>query len=327
MPLRRTDVPLDSLLESFTDPWVVLDPAGGLIFGNRAARALLGDDPARWSGQPIEAVLEARRREGRTIPVELERTPIEAAGRPLVLARMRSDPEGIAQVRDEFLSTLAHELRTPLQSMLGWTQWLRTPAPRDEATVARALEVIERNIRRQAEVIDGLIDLAEILSGPLRLDVRTVRADVLLSAILDRFAEQARGQGIRIVRAVEGAEVPVLTDPDRLERVLERLVANALRFTPRGGEVEVEASTIGSFLRIAVRDTGVGIDPVLLPHLFDDARMADESLAAQWPGVRLSVVRRLIELQGGNVSAHSEGIGRGASFVVSLPLSESARRS
>ena len=321
MPLRRTDIPLDSLLESFTDAWVVLDPAGALIFANQAARALLGDDPAQWTGQPVEEVLEARRREGRAVPVELERTPIEAARRPLILARMRTEPEGIAQLRDEFLSTLTHELRTPLQSMLGWTQWLRTPAPRDEATVARALEVIEKNIRRQAEVIDGLIDLAEILSGPLRLDVRAVRAAAILDSVLDRFAEQARGQGIRIVRAVGDAEVPVLADPDRLERVLERLVANALRFTPRGGEVEVEARTIGSFLRIAVRDTGVGIDPVLLPHLFDDARKVDESIAAEWPGVRLSVVRRLIELQGGSVSAHSEGKGRGASFVVSLPLS------
>lgn len=355
MPPSPIEVPLESLLDAFPDAFIVFEPSGSIVMVNPPAQELLGYDRSELVGQSIAIVLpalasaapsapvpsapipasppgtrlalEARRRGGSQIPVELVLTPIEAGARQLVLGRVQATAERTAGLKDEFLSTLAHELRTPLQSMLGWTQLLRSRS-RDEETTARALEVIERNVRRQAEVIDNLIDLAEILSGPLRIEIRPVRATPIIDAALERTSAAARAKGVRLVRLLEAEEAEILADPDRLERVLGKLVSNALHHSSAGSDVEVQSEVVGSFLRITVRDTGRGIDSAHLSHVFDSIRQVDEAAEkGEWPGVRLSVVRSLMELQGGSVRAESAGPGRGASFAVSLPLSGSAARS
>lgn len=353
MPPIRIEVPLEPLLQSLPDAFIVFEPSGDIVMVNAPAQALLGYDHAELVGQSIELVLpalgvgglsaltgrspaspsgprlaiEARRHDGSATSVELGLTPIEAATGPLILARVEDTAVPSELLKDEFLATLAHELRTPLQSMLGWTQLLRSRS-RDEETTARALEVIERNVRRQADAIDSLIDLAEILSGPLRLETRPFRATSVIDAALERTSSAARAKRIQIVRTIEAERAEVVADPDRLERMLCQLIINALRHTSEGGDVEVGSKVTGSFLRITIRDTGRGIDRALLPHVFDSIRQVDESAAKrEWPGIRLSVVRSLMELQGGSVHAESAGAGRGTIFTVSLPLSGSPARS
>jgi PAS domain S-box-containing protein len=283
--------------------------------------------------------LEARRRDATTIQVELTLTLTEAGTGPLIMGRLgnlsltsREDralqeqdvqraPEQVAHVKDEFLATLAHELRTPLHSMLGWTQLLRS-APRDQDITARALEIIERNIRRQVQVIDDLIDLAEVLSGQLRLEVRPVPVTPIINGALEAISESARSKGVRLVRSLDTEEIEMFADPDRLKQVLSNLLSNALKVTPEGGQVEVRSQVVGAFVQITISDTGQGIDAAVLPRIFDSVRDADESSPRhEFPGLGLSIVRSLVELQGGSVHAASAGLGQGASFVVSLPLS------
>ena len=288
----------------------------------------------------LRPALEARQRGGTMLPIELSLTPIEVDVRPLIIARLRSltgapsdrpgfprerdphDAEQAALMRDEFLATLAHELRTPLHSMLGWTQLMRS-APRDPEMVARASEVIERNIRRQAQGIDDLIDLAEILYGRLRLEIRPVRAATIIDSVLARVSDAARSKDIQLVRSLDAEKAEILADPDRLEHVLLKLLTNALKFTSKGGRVEVRSREFDSLLRITIIDNGQGIDPDFLPRIFDNVRQADESSRRHgWPGLGLSVVRSLVEMQGGQVHAESAGPGRGASFAVSLLLAK-----
>jgi signal transduction histidine kinase/ActR/RegA family two-component response regulator len=236
------------------------------------------------------------------------------------MTRLHQEVQEANRAKDEFLATVSHELRTPLTPMLTWVRLLRT-ARLDTATAARALEAIERNARAQAQLVEDLLDVSRIITGKLRLDARAVALEAIAEAALDAVRPAADAKGITLDAALDSGVV-VTGDPDRLQQVLWNLVSNAVKFTPRGGRVEVSLGRAGDHAQVTVRDTGMGIRPEFLSFVFDRFRQADASTTRVHGGLGLglAIVRHLVELHGGSVEAASEGEGRGATFAVRLPL-------
>jgi signal transduction histidine kinase len=243
--------------------------------------------------------------------------------RLLLLAReqrAREEAQAANRAKDEFLATLSHELRTPLNAMLGWTALL-AGGQLDEATSKRALEIIDRNTRVQAQLIEDLLDISRIISGKLRLEFSRVGLDALLDGAIESVRHAAEAKGIAIDASV-GVEVPLLCDAGRMQQVLWNLLSNAIKFTPDGGRVTVHATTHGERVVLTVSDTGAGIAPEFLPYVFDRFRQQDGATTREQGGLGLglSIVRHVVERHGGTVSATSEGSGKGATFVVDVPL-------
>ena len=227
------------------------------------------------------------------------------------------------RIKDEFLTTLSHELRTPLTAILGWTRALRTGAP-GAAQTARALEVIERNVLAQTRLIDDLLDVSRIITGKLRLSLRAAKLSTIIEAALEsmRPAAEAKEIEVRFTQTPSADEDELIGDADRLQQVVWNLISNAIKFTPPRGRVEVELSRVDSQFEIRVTDTGRGIRPEFLPSVFERFRQADSSTTRTHGGlgIGLAIVRHLVELHGGSVSASSEGEDRGATFAVKLPV-------
>lgn len=238
----------------------------------------------------------------------------------------RVQAERTALLKDEFLATVSHEMRTPLTAMLGWVQLLRSGSLPSE-TVPQALETIERNARAQAKLIDDLLDMSRILSGRLRLDVQTVNIVEVVEAALDAAEPGAAAKKIRMVRVLDPLSGPVTGDPMRLQQIVWNLLSNAVKFTPTAGKITVTLERINSHVEISVSDSGEGILPEFLPHVFDRFRQQDSSTMRkhQGLGLGLSIVKQLVELHGGTVRANSAGLGQGATFVVSLPVAAAHR--
>lgn len=226
-----------------------------------------------------------------------------------------------SRLKDEFLATVSHELRTPLNAILGWAGMVRS-GRLDSNAVARALESIERNAKSQAQIIGDLLDVSRIITGKLRLEVQPVDLIPVIEAAADAVRPAIEAKSIRLQLVLNPETGPVLGDPDRLQQIVWNLLSNAVRFTPREGRIQVSLERINSHVEITVSDTGSGISPDFLPFVFDRFRQADSSFtrAHGGLGLGLSIVRHLVELQGGTVSAHSDGEGSGATFVVQLPL-------
>jgi len=233
----------------------------------------------------------------------------------------RKQAEEANRIKDEFLATLSHELRTPLNAILGWVQVLRS-GKLDETAAVRALETIERNARSQAQLIADLLDVSRIITGKLRLDFKPVDLRRIIDAALDSVRPAADAKGILLEVSTSPLASPVLGDADRLQQVVWNLLSNAMKFTPRGGRVEIRLRDSGTSALIRVTDTGIGIRPDFLPYVFDRFRQAEGSItrAHGGLGLGLSIVRHLIELHGGTVEVESEGEGKGATFSVRLPL-------
>lgn len=242
-----------------------------------------------------------------------------------VLARRRIDAlrksaEDANRAKDEFLSTLSHELRTPLNAMVGWSTLLRAgsvpPEQRD-----RALEAIERNARMQARLVEDMLDLARIEQGKLVLSVGPLEMVRVVEAAIDAVRPAAEAKQIRL-QPVLDSHATIVGDADRLQQVVWNLLSNAIKFTQRGGRVQVRLRRMQSLVEVAVADNGQGIDPQFLPHIFDRFRQADPSFTRRTGGLGLglAIVRSLVELHGGEVSAHSDGPSSGATFVVRLPM-------
>ncbi|MCA1612886.1 MAG: GAF domain-containing protein [Acidobacteria bacterium] len=241
-------------------------------------------------------------------------------------ARLYREAREVNRLKDEFLATLSHELRTPLTAVLGWTALLRG-AKLDAATAAGALETIERNARAQKQLIDDLLDASRIISGKLRIDFRPTPLAGLIEAAVESARPAAGAKGVAL-RAELGADDGLVSgDPDRLQQVVWNLLSNAIKFTPEGGRVEVRLAVSGGQAEITVSDTGKGIEPNFLPHVFDRFRQADASTtrAHGGLGLGLSIVSHLVELHGGTVAAESGGAGRGAAFRVRLPTARPQR--
>jgi CheY-like chemotaxis protein len=223
--------------------------------------------------------------------------------------------------KDEFLATLSHELRTPLSAIVGWTHMLRS-GQLDSATAARAIETIDRNARVQTQLISDILDVSRIVSGKLHLDVRPIELASAITAALDTVRPSADAKGLTLVSSLEPAAMPVSADPDRLQQVVWNLVANAIKFTPRGGRVELRLRRVNTHAEIVIEDTGPGIPRSFLPHVFERFRQADGSStrAHGGLGLGLAIVRHLVEAHGGTVHADSPGEGRGSVFTVRLPI-------
>ena len=233
----------------------------------------------------------------------------------------RAEAERASRVKDDFVAMVSHELRTPLNAILGWTQ-LMTRARNDPAVIERGLDVVARNTRLQAQLISDLLDISRIVSGKLALDVRSVDFRAIVGQAIEPVEEDARSKGVEIVLDLREGTTLVSGDASRLQQIVWNLVSNAIKFTPRGGQVRVGLDFSGAQARLEVTDDGVGIRPEFLPHVFDRFHQADRSITRRYGGLGLglSIVKHLVELHGGEVRASSEGEGRGATFTVTLPV-------
>ena len=233
----------------------------------------------------------------------------------------RTESQRASLMKDEFLATLSHELRTPLSAILGWSQLLSSGSmERDE--VKEGLETIERNARVQTQLIEDLLDMNRIISGKVRLDVQRMDLADVVDAAVNSIRPAAEAKGIRLQKVVDPLAGPISGDPGRLQQIVWNLLSNAVKFTPKGGKVEVIVERVNSHVEITVNDSGRGIKPEFLPHVFERFRQADASTTRQYGGLGLglSIVKQLVELHGGHIRATSAGEGLGATFIVSLPM-------
>jgi signal transduction histidine kinase len=251
----------------------------------------------------------------------------EAAQHAAEAREARAAEERAARAKDDLVATVSHELRTPLNVVLGWARLLRQ-GKLDPAAAARAVETIERSATAQAAVVDDLLDDARIGKGELRLDVRPVELVPVVEAALDAVRPAAAARGVALAAVLMPRAGVVAGDAGRLQQVVWNLLANAVKFTRSGGRVEVRLEPDGADVAIRVKDTGEGIAPELLPHLFERFRQGDGSAtrAHGGLGMGLAIVRHVVEAHGGTVAAESAGAGRGSTFTVRLPVGARRRR-
>jgi PAS domain S-box-containing protein len=233
----------------------------------------------------------------------------------------RGQAERAARARDEFLAVVSHELRTPLHGILGWAQYLKRGAV-DERSLGEAVEAIERGARAQAQLIEDLLDVNRITTGRLTLDLCGVHIPAVIDAAIATVRPAADVKNIRIHTVLDTKLGPVTGDPVRLQQVVWNLLSNSVKFTPRNGRIDILLGRSDSAAEITVRDTGVGVAPDFLPYVFERFRQADSSTTRSYSGLGLglSIVKHIVELHGGTVTAESEGEGKGATFTVRLPL-------
>ena len=225
------------------------------------------------------------------------------------------------RAKDEFLATLSRELRTPINAVYGWVHMLRAGQVPEDAR-ERALDAIVRNAHAQVQLIDDLLDVSRIVSGKMRLDVRSVDLKAVVEGALDAVRPAATAKGIRLQVVLDPRAGPTTGDPERLQQVVWNLLMNAVKFTPKGGSVQVQLQRVNSHVEIVVSDTGRGIPADFLPVIFNRFWHAERSAtrAEVGLGLGLALVRHLVEAHGGTVTAQSAGEGKGATFVVKLPL-------
>ena len=233
----------------------------------------------------------------------------------------RATAEKALRAKDEFLSTLSHEIRTPLNAVLGWARILLGRDDIDRELLDRALHVIERNAAAQAKMIDDMLDMARIVAGKLRVDMQPVDLLSVVLAAVDVVMPSATAKRITIRTSLDPKTARVLGDQDRLQQVVWNLLSNALKFTPSGGTIHVRLEIAGKSARVVVSDTGQGVSPEFLPYVFERFRQNDASSSRRHGGLGLglALVRELVELHGGTVSAESEGHNKGATFTIELP--------
>ena len=248
----------------------------------------------------------------------------DVSERAALLAReqaARARAEEASRLKDEFLATVSHELRAPLNAILGWAQILRSGSL-DEERVRHAITVVERNARTQAQVIEDLLDVSRIITGKLRLDIQPISPARAIGSAIESVKPMAETKGVHLHIDLDPEAGPILGDSSRLQQVVWNLLSNAIKFTPSGGNVYVVLQRRNSEVELSVRDTGIGIEPEFLPHVFDRFRQADASTtrAVGGLGLGLAIVRHLVELHGGTVQAESGGRNQGATFLLRLPL-------
>src|SRR5687768_154821 len=283
-------------------------PHGQIVGASKIARDITEQRQAR---QALTAAYEAAKQ----ARAEAEQAAAEKE-------RLYHLAEESSRLKEEFLATISHELRTPLSAILGWTRMLRLGQLSAEDH-AKALDTIERNARAQAQLIDDLLDVSRIITGKLRMDVRPSDPNGFIDAAVEAVRPAAEAKGVRVQKVMDTGAVSIPGDPVRLQQVVWNLLSNAIKFTPRGGRVQIRSERVNSHLEIVVSDTGQGISPDFLPHVFDRFRQADQKTSRQYGGMGLglAIVRHLVELHGGTVQAASGGPGQGATFTVQLPIS------
>ena len=317
-PIPATECPLLGVMQSGTSVRIEED-----VFTRRNGSVFpvsYTSSPIVSDGQVVGAVLAFYDISGRR---EQERQRVSLLTRE---QEARQDAEAANRLKDDFLATLSHELRTPLNAIIGWAHLLRT-GTLDETTAARALETIDRNAKAQNQLINDILDVSRIITGKLHLALQPLDPGAVVEAALDTVRPAAAAKEIQIEASLEPGAGTVSGDPDRLQQVVGNLMSNAIKFTPKGGKVQVRLRRVDSQALILVADSGPGISPEFLPHVFERFRQGDASTTRSHVGLGLglAIVRHLVELHGGTVEASSAGEGQGATFSVQLPLI-SARR-
>jgi signal transduction histidine kinase len=290
------------------------------LFLTRAALARMNRDlESRVAERTAELLRSNERLRG-----EIEERLRAENEREELLAReklLRGEAEALSRLKDEFLATMSHELRTPLNAIFGWITLLRSRRL-DEATQARALETIERNARAQRRLIEDLLDVSRIVSGKIALELTDVVPQRVIQGAIATMQPAAQAKEVALVAALGQVTGVVRGDFARLQQVVCNLLSNAVKFTPAGGRVDVELAMSEGQAQISVTDTGQGIKPEFLPYVFERFRQEDGSISRRHGGLGLglAIVRHLVELHSGTVEALSEGEGRGARFIVRIPL-------
>ena len=234
----------------------------------------------------------------------------------------RSQAERANRLKEEFLATLSHELRTPLNAILGWTNILQLGKLQGEE-LRDGLDIIERNARVQAQIIQDMLDMSRIISGEVHLDLQRIELPAVLNKSVETLRAMAEAKGVRLQATMDSFAGAIDGDPNRLQQVFSNLFHNAIKFTPKGGKVQVGLKRLKSHVLVSVIDTGEGIAPDFLPRVFDRFQQGDPSTTRRHRGLGLglSIVKQLVELHGGNVGVSSDGLGQGSTFTVHLPLS------
>jgi PAS domain S-box-containing protein len=281
--------------------------------------------------------LTALRKDGVEFPVEVAVTRVPLGGDPIFTGylrditerkqiqerelRAKETAEAANRAKDEFLAVVSHELRTPLTPILGWTRIMRT-YPADAQQNARALEVIERNVRAQGRLVEDLLDISRIVTGKLRLDMQPVSLRSVVQAALDTVRVPLEARHLVLELELGQAIAPMVGDPDRLQQVVWNLLTNAIKFTPAGGRIRVELRETKDQIELTVTDSGQGISPEYLPQMFNRFSQADSKTTRRYGGLGLglAIVRHIVEMHGGNVKASSDGKDKGATFTVLFPI-------
>jgi len=290
-------------------PLVVQDETHGVV--SFCSRAPVGDAlPVLLTIADLLALGMARKRadEERVVILERERST-------------RAEAEAANRSKDEFLAMVSHELRTPLNAITGWTSML-LGGTLDAGRTRRALETIDRNARSQAQLIDDLLDISRIISGKLRVSVGSVDVPSTAEMALEAVRLAADAKGVALDARIEPDAGQITGDADRVQQIIWNLLTNAIKFTPKGGRVVVGVRANERGIEIAVEDSGQGIAPEFLPHVFERFKQADGTITRSKGGLGLglAIVKHLVELHGGTIEARSPGLGQGSSFVVTLPV-------
>jgi PAS domain S-box-containing protein len=277
-------------------------------------RIVAADGSIRW----VEA--KGRVEYVRGVPVRMTGLCVMATRRKQVELATLAGAEEASRLKDDFLATLSHELRSSLNAIIGWVQILQMDAQLPER-MCGAVDVIARNARLQARLIEDILDVSRIITGKLEIDRLPVAVPQLVEAVVSGIKPAADAKGIAVAMAVPGNVRTVAGDPKRLHQVLDNLLVNAVKFTPQGGRVEVECVDEGESIRIGIRDSGIGIEPQFLPYVFDRFRQADSGSTRQHGGLGLglAIARHLIEQHGGSIRADSDGPGSGTAMTILLP--------
>jgi CheY-like chemotaxis protein len=233
----------------------------------------------------------------------------------------RREAESLSRSKDEFVATVSHELRTPLNAIFGWVRLLRSGSL-NETQSAHALEVVERNTRSQAQLIEDLLDMSRVVTGHLRLDVRRVELPSVIHAAVDAVRPACEAKELTVGLDLDASVGPISGDPDRLQQIVWNLLTNSVKFTEKGGRIDISLKAEGSDAVLRVKDTGIGMSAELLPHVFERFKQgaSSASRAHSGLGIGLALVLHLAEMHGGTVVAHSEGEGKGSSFTLRFPM-------
>ena len=359
MSFRPEESPsrLAAIVASSDDAIVSKDLTGKIMSWNASAERMFGWSAAEAIGQPITIIIPKdrqqeedfvlsrirqglsvdhfetirQRKDGSFVEISVSISPIHAPDGTVVGAskiarditeqkRLRQQAEEANRLKDEFLATLSHELRTPLNTVVGYTAMLMK-GMMDEPQRAKALEVIHRNAQVLTDMVGELLDSSRMVTGKVRLDIQDTDLSQLASEAIENIRPSVTAKRLDLQVRIEPA-VQILADPDRLRQILWNLLTNAIKFTPSGGRVEVDVYSDSPSVFIVVRDTGIGVSPEALQHIFKRFWQGDNSRMREYGGLGLglSLSRYLAELHGGRIEATSDGDGRGAEFRVTLPL-------
>lgn len=350
--LRGADQPYRLIVEQMREGAVTLSADGTILYCNGRFAELMAFPAERIAGQGFADFVHAddvptlqRILDSESFRAEVQLRTGAGALNPAQLSSIALNIDGVRTVavvitdltherterglresnrlKDEFLATLSHELRTPLNVILGWTRMLLNDQLTDHART-HALELIDRNAKAQAQLVNDLVDMSRMTTGKVQVELEPLPVVPALEAALESVRPAADSKRISIQRSWRVRDANILADATRLQQILWNLLSNAVKFTPNGGRISVSAEQVGRRIRVAVADTGIGIDPAFLPHVFDRFRQADSATTRRYGGLGLglAIVHDLVRLHGGEVEVASPGIDQGATFVVTFRASE-----